>query len=230
MNTVVLIITVVIIVGLNMWVTNRSRRYMNQLIEQQTSNPQVALTKLNKWYNKLLIPYYQRSAMQMNCYSALNEDDKLEQLFDSFNKKVQSKRTLVTVRDKAMVYQKEISHYIHHKNSDKAKAVNHCMQALQSNDEFTNSLINESNDCIQIYLDHNFAYLDKGKQIVTNHDNSVFKGIWHYRLAYLYWIKNASKEVNHHLNLAKSLLKESEIYPLVEKVAKNYTLFDTTIL
>lgn len=232
MNTLILIVTIVLIVGLNMFITNKSRKYMNTLIEQQTSNPNEALRKLNKWHSKLLIPYYQRTVMYINCYSLLDDKEHLIAKFNEFNTKSQSKRSLATVRDKAMIYQKEISYYIHQNDSNNAKVVNGLLQDLkdQTKDQFTLSLINESNDCIQIYLDHNFAYIDKGKQTINDSDNNVFKGIWHYRLAYLYHIKNVTKETTTHLTKAHSLLKDSELYPLVNEVTKNHQLIETTIL
>ena len=111
--------------------------------------------------------------------------------------------------------------------------LNSKLQALKANkhvDDLTKRLIDESNTCVQVYIDHNYAYLDKAKQQVDSVDNKVVSGIMHYRMAYLYHTRNDQNHVKDHLDKATALLKGSELENVMKQVNQDHGLLDTVAI
>lgn len=230
MNSIIsLVLLAIFLIGINLLATKFSTGYVKNMIDYQYENPQLCLKKLNNPFAKIVIPSYQRTMLKLNSLSSLNDTNALESEFETINAKINKKSSLLAPREKVMLLQKEISFYIYSRKEAKVHEVNAMIQALDNDklDKFSKQLIEEANICTQIYIDHNFSYLEKAKQTIAQSKNSIVQGIWHYRLAYLYHVKNASKECNDHFNKAYELLKDSDVKASIEPVKSNFELIDT---
>lgn len=227
-SIITLVLLAIFLVGINLLATKFSTGYVKNMIDYQYENPQLCLKKLNNPFAKMVIPSYQRTMLKLNALSTLNDTNALEKEFETLNTKI-TKKSLLATREKVMLLQKEISFYIYWRKKEKVHEVNAMIQALDNDklDKFSKQLIEEANVCTQIYIDHNFSYLEKAKQTISQSKNSIVQGIWHYRLAYLYHVKKATKECNDHFDKAYELLKDSDVKASIEPVKSNFELIDT---
>lgn len=230
---IIFIIVFILMIGFNMAGSLMARRYVDNLNKLQYEDPQACLKKLNKWPAKLLLPGYNRELVKADIYARLDDQTNLKITFDKLTHYAQKKHSLLSTRDKAIVYQKQLSYALYKHDATTAHQLNDQLKQLKQTknvDDLTNRLIDESNVCVNIYIDHNYAYIDKGKQAIDDTDNKVVQGIWHYRLAYLYYTKHDQTNVDKHLSKTVDLLTDSDLYPVIQQVKANPQMLETVAI
>ena len=230
---VIFLIVFVLMIGFNVAGSLMARRYVDNLNRLQYEDPQGCLKKLEGFPAKILLPGYNRELVKADIYARINDEANLNSTFEKLNGYAEKKHSLLSIRDKAMVYQKQLSYALYKHDRTTAHLLNSKLQALKANkhvDDLTKRLIDESNTCVQVYIDHNYAYLDKAKQQVDSVDNKVVSGIMHYRMAYLYHTRNDQNHVKDHLDKATALLKDSELENVMKQVNQDHGLLDTVAI
>ncbi len=230
---IIFLIVFVLMIGFNIAGSLLARRYVDNLNRLQYEDPQGCLKKLEGFPAKFLLPGYNRELVKADIYARINDETNLKATFEKLNAYADKKHSMLNIRDKAMVYQKQLSYALYKHDQTTAHLLNTKLQALKTNkhvDDLTNRLIDESNTCVQVYIDHNYAYLDKAKQHVDSLDNKVVSGIMHYRMAYLYHTRNDQNHVKTHLEKATTLLKGSELENVIQQVNQNHGLLDTVAI
>lgn len=230
---IIFLIVFVLMIGFNIAGSLLARRYVDQLNRLQYENPQACLAKLDGFVAKILLPGFNRELVKADIYARLDDTTNLKATFDKLNGYTQKKHSLLSTRDKAIVYQKQLSYALYTHDATNAHALLDQLKALKNGkhvDDLTTRLIDESNACVNVYIDHNYAYLDKGGQTIASSDNKIVQGIWHYRLAYLYHTKNDTTNMKKHLESAQNLLKGSDLENVINQIVINHAMLDTVAI
>ena len=230
---IIFAIVFVLMIGFNIAGSLMARRYVDKINRLQYEDPKACLEKLNGVIAKILLPGFNRELVKADIYARLDDQTNLKVSFDKLNGYAEKKHSLLSIRDKAIVYQKQLSYALYKHDASTAHDLNDKLKALKDGkhvDDLTTRLIDESNACVNVYIDHNYAYLDKGGKTIASSDNKVVQGIWHYRLAYLYHTKHDLTNQKSHLEKAKELLKDTDLEKVIEQVCNDPAMLNSVAI
>ena len=105
---VIFLIVFVLMIGFNVAGSLMARRYIDNLNRLQYEDPQGCLKKLEGFPAKILLPGYNRELVKADIYARINDEVNLNSTFEKLNGYVEKKHSLLSIRDKAMVYQKQL--------------------------------------------------------------------------------------------------------------------------
>ena len=214
----------VVILGSLLTIVKKSFSKNTLMYLYEKNDPQSYISNLNSFKAKFLVSNKQRLMLLIDGYIATKEYDKVYDIFKELRK------SKLSFGKKITLYQKEITIYIQRRKFKEAiSSYNDLEQEaslLQNNTEI-NRLLKDAEIMVNVYASKNLEYVDTLNSIITNSNDNTNRGLCNYRIAYLYYFKNDTKNCNKHLQSALIDLKGSFLEDIIKKVIKNNDLLES---
>ncbi len=163
------------------------------------------LEEIDKFPSTIFFPKKLRDMMKIDAYMMLNEDSKLESLFETLN------NTSLRYADEFIVHQKEISYYSSKRNVEKAKEAYEKMKVARTKIKAKSY---ETYDNALREVEYMIALLDKDGRFAKELANkgveageTMIAGTYFYKAAQSYYFQDDLKNAKYFLEKALKYLK-----------------------
>lgn len=195
-----------------------------ELAQLQFANPELYVERLQN--NRRLSWIFRKNEillMQLEGQMRLGQDDEIQRLIKTLDKK------RLNPREKVDYLQKRMSFFVSVGNVEEARAsfdtLETFLRSVKADQvEQYRDILEEGEEIIQIYLEKNSDYCGTLQSKLATTKNPIRKGIRLYRLAKLSWLVQDENSARGYLAQAKPLLQDSDYAQIIEQAEKDLTI------